>query len=283
MGLDGRPKVLILSRGVYKMNQKQKKNLLDCYKQIDNDLPILFTLFDKVEKQTDGLDGHIICHKKKSTKKSTIQYSLQLQKNDGKTRKSNLHIQKMEYYCFWVSHRFPLKKVDYYCLVCPDEPNIRIFVKKDDLKTGINYFKFNNETIFSDGTRIWDYSGLRDETIKLSDVKLNNLIKIFKTSKWKDIKFSRDTSQSLWLIKTYKGTPQEFYTKSSITQIYKDNSHWNYVYKNQRTTSIMINRNSKNNKWTMIGNGDTKNVEYWVIKGELNVDHKLLLKSFQNN
>ena len=265
------------------MNKKQRDNLEACYKQIENDLPILFTIFSKVGKQTATHLGHIVCKSRITGKFVSVQYSLQLQKNDGKTRVSNIHMQKGEFFCFWVSHRYPLKNVDYYCLVCPDEPNIRIFVKKDELKTGMNYFKFHKEVIFSDGIKIWDYAGLRDEYIKHNDIEIKCGIKEFHNEKWKEEKWIRKTSQSLWLIKAYKGTPQEYYTKISLAQIYRDNKHWNYIYKNQRTASITINKKSKNNKWTMIAFGSTNDVEYWAVKGDLNADHKLLLDSFVDN
>jgi hypothetical protein len=60
-------------------------------------------------------------------------------------------------------------------------------------------------------------------------------------------------------------------------EIYQVNKHLNYLYNNQITASILINRNSKNKEWTVIANGSTPDVEYWVIKGELNADNKLLL------
>jgi len=265
------------------MNKKQKDNLEACHNQIEKDLPILFTLFSKVGKQTPIRQGHLECLSRTTGKYVSIQYSLQLQKNDGKTRISNINIQKGNFYCFWVSHRFPLKEVDYYCLVCPEEPNIRIFIKKDNLKTGINYFKLNNEVIFSDGIKIWDYAGFKDILINHNDLNIKKEIKEFLNSKWKDERWSRKTSQPLWLIKTFQNTPQEYYTKDSLAQIYRDNKHWNYCYRNQKTASISINKNSKNNKWTMIAYGATKDVEYWVIKGDLNADHKLLLDSFVDN
>ena len=263
------------------MNKKQKDNLDACYKQIENDLPILMTLFGKVRKQS-YYDGHIVCETKKGKRRDvSIQYSLQLQKNDGKTKVSNIHIQKGEYYCYWASHRYPLKNVDYYCLVCPDEPTVRIIVKKDDLKTGMNYFKMNNEVLFSDGIEIWYYNEEMKprETINVPQKEIDE----FNKKKWKNVKWMRNTSQSLWLIKTYQGAPQELYTKVSLSQIYQDNKHLNYKYNNKRTASTAVNRNSKNGKWTAIANGAATDVEYWVIKGELNADDKLLLDSFKKN
>jgi len=65
-----------------------------------------------------------------------------------------------------------------------------------------------------------------------------------------------------------------------MAQIYSDNKHWSYAYKNKKTASAMVNKNSQNGKWTMIANASTTDIEYWVIKGDLNVDHKLLLESF---
>jgi hypothetical protein len=260
------------------MNQKQKANLDACYAQIENDLPILFTLFSNVEKQASKLDGHIVCKPKKG-KEVSVQYSLQLQKNDGKSKQSTLHLKKGEYYCYWVSHRYPLKNVDYYCLLCPQEPSIRIFVKKDDLKTGMNYFKMNKEVVFSDGTKIWDYAGLRDQKVNAAQIDIDN----FKNKKWKNFKWNRNTSQSLWLVRTYNGTPQDFYTKVSLSQLYQDSKHLKYKYNNMKTASTTINRNSKNKKWTLIANGATLDVEYWVIKGDLNATGKLILQSFKNN
>jgi len=265
------------------MNKKQKANLDACYAQIENDLPILLTLFSKVNKKGDLSDGHISCERRNAAKNVSIQYSLQLQINDGKTPKSNIHIQRGEFYCFWVSHRYPLKNVDYYCLVCPEEPNIRIFIKRKDLKTGMNYFKFTQETIFSDGTKIWDYAGLRDQTINQSTYEMRKAISEFKLQQWKEYRWNQRTAQPLWLIKTYQGTPQELYTKASLSQIYSDNKHWNYLYKNKRSASVVINRNTKNGKWTVIANGGTTDVEYWVIHGDLNAEDKLLLQSFKYN
>jgi hypothetical protein len=166
--------------------------------------------------------------------------------------------------------------VDLYCLVCPGE-NIRIFVDKDDLHTGMNYFSpIRHNTIFSDGVDIWDYAGFRDDKINVSQKDIDN----FNNQQWPDIKWMRNTSQSLWLIKTYKGIPQEFYTKYSLTQIYQDNPHLNYVYKNFRTASLTINRNSKNDRWTKIAEGSTADAEYWTIKGNLKANDAELLKSF---
>jgi len=262
------------------MNKKQRSNLDACHKQIENDLPILLTLFTSVTKLGDMQDGHISCRTRQG-KSVSIQYSLQLQVNDGKSRISNIHIQKGEYYFFWVNHRYPLKNVDYYCLVCPAEPTIRLFIKKDDLKTGKNYLKYTNETIFSDGVKIWDYVGERDTTI---DMKYKQVaIRDFKTDLWKHYRWNRRTAQPLWLIKTYKGVPQELYTKASLAQIYQDNKHFNYLYKNPRSASVVINRKSKNGKWTVIANGSTPDVEYWVTHGELNADDKDLLNSFKHN
>jgi hypothetical protein len=259
------------------MNKRQTANLKACQDQIEKDLPILLTLFSKVEKQTiHDPPGHITCFSKYLNKNVTVQYSLQLQKNDRKTPTATIHIMKGEFYCFWVSHRFPLRNVDMYCLVCPGD-NIRIFVNKSELHTGMNYFKpAGQHTIFTDGIDIWDYAGLRDETINVSQTDITK----FSNEKWIDTKWMRNTSQTLWLIKTFKGTPQEFYTKFSLTQIYHDNSHWAYVYKNFRTTSLTINRNSKNDKWTKIAEGSTPDVEYWSIKGDLKSSNQELLTSF---
>ena len=271
---------LIPAQGVYYMNKKQRENLEACYKQIENDLPILLTMFDKVEKSVGQTNGHIVCHSKKNYKNITVQYSLQLQKNDGKTAVSNKHIQKNEFYCFWVSHRYPLKEVDYYFLVCPDEPTVRFTIKKDDLKIGMNYLKFNyQEHFFSDGNKIWDYFGKIDYTVNASQSDIDN----FNKQRWKDDRWMKKTAQSLWLIKTYRGAPQDYYTKISLTQLYSDNPSINYVYKNKRSASVVINRSSKNGKWTQIAHGATTDVVYWVIKGELGADDKLLLDSFQNN
>jgi len=265
--------------GVHEMNALQKANLKACHDQIERDLPILLTLFSRVRKTGSLEQGHIAVQPK-SGKEKTVQYSLQLQKNDGRTPISNIHLQKGEFYCFWVSHRYPLKRSDLYCLVCPQEPNIRIFVKTDELKTGINYFKHTEHTVFSDGIKIWDYAGLRDTAIKHADLSLRRAIADFKKDTWVDYRWRRKTAQSLWLIKTFKGTPQEYYTKISMAQIYSDNKHWSYAYKNKKTASAMVNKNSQNGKWTMIANASTTDIEYWVIKGDLNVDHKLLLESF---
>jgi hypothetical protein len=259
------------------MNKKQYANLKACHDQIEKDIPMLLTLFASVEKQSGhGAKGHIICESKTQHRKVTVQYSLQLQKNDRKTPTAAVHIMKGEYYCFWVSHRYPLKDVDLYCLVCPGD-NIRIFVMKDDLHTGMNYFKaVGLHTVFTDGIDIWDYAGLRDDKITAPRHDIDK----FNKEDWVDFKWNRNMSQSLWLIKTYKGMPQEFYTKSNLTQIYYDNPHWAYVYKNFRTASMSINRNSKNNKWTKIAEGSSPDVEYWAIKGDLNATDNELLLSF---
>jgi hypothetical protein len=258
------------------MNKKQMANLKACQDQIESDLPILLTLFSSVDKAGIMDNGHIVCHSKTLNKPVSIQYSLQLQKNDRKTPTATIHIKKYEFYCFWVSHRYPLRNVDYYCLVCPGD-NIRILVKKDDLHTGMNYFNpLAKNIICSDGIDVWDYAGLRNDHINIPQKDITT----FKNIKWKDTKWMRNTSQSLWLIKTYQGIPQEYYTKFSLTQIYHDNSHLSYIYKNFRTTSLTINRNSKNNRWTKIAEGSTSDVEYWTIKGDLNADDKTMLVSF---
>jgi hypothetical protein len=259
------------------MNKKQLINLKDCQDQIEKDIPILLTLFSKIEKSDQLTRGHIRVYSKTLQEWKTVQYSLQLQKNDGKTPTSTKHVLNHEFYCFWVSHRYPLKDVDYYCLVCKNE-NIRIFIKKNDLHTGMNYFKMDDQVIFSDGTRIWDFMGKRDETVNSNQKDIKEFLK----STWKDPKWMRDTSQSLWFIKTYKGTPQEFYTKSGLTQIYTDNRQLKYRYKKFRTTAVSINRNSDKSKWTKIAEGATPDVEYWVIKGELKATHKELEDSFLN-
>jgi hypothetical protein len=276
MGLDGRPCFQPYHKE-YIMNKKQTANLKACQDQIEKDLPILLTLFSKVDKtHIMDLGGHISCHSKTLNKPITIQYSLQLQKNDRKTPAATIHIMKQEYYCFWVSHRYPLKNVDMYCLVCPGD-NIRIFVYKKDLHTGMNYFKaIAKNTIFSDGVEIWDIAGLKNETINVQQKDIDK----FKKKDWVDQKWMRNTSQSLWLIKTYKGIPQEFYTKHSLTQLYNDNLHLKFIYKNFRTASLTINRNSKNGKWSKIAEGSTPDVEYWSIKGDLNAGDNELQASF---